>query len=276
MKIKGSFPVSMKISKYELYEASVQDSRAELSFFKRVYRNAFGKDPKVFREDFCSTFLNSVTWVKQAKDHVSYAVDRDEEPLEYGCKNHLAKLKPEQRERVMLFQKNVLDVKTPPADMITVSNFSICFLKERERLLEYLKSCHKALKSKGVMIMDMLGGEELPEETEDATKFELKDGTKATYFWEHAGFNPINSEAKFYIHYQIKGQKKMNRVFSYNWRMWSLPELKDLFLEAGFKGVDIYWEGDDPDSDEGNGVFHKAVKAQSCAIWVAYIVGVKK
>lgn len=265
-----------KYSKYELYEASVQDSRAELSFFQRVYRNAFGKKPNVFREDFCSTFLNSVTWAKLDKKHISFAVDRDEEPLEYGCKTHLAKLKPEQKDRVFLFRKNVLNVKTPPADMITVSNFSICFLKDRERILEYFKSCHKALKSKGVMIMDLLGGQEVPDEQEDATKFELKDGTKAVYYWEHAGYNPITNDATFYIHYKVKGQKKMNRVFSYHWRMWTLPELKDLLLEAGFKHVDIYWEGDDPDDDGGNGIFSRRTKAESCPIWVAYIVGIKK
>lgn len=262
-------------SKYELYEASVQDSKDELKFFQRAYVNEFGKKPISLREDFCSTFLNSLTWIKMGKDHTSYGVDMNPEPLEYGTKNHLSKLKPEDQVRLTLFNENVLTVKTPSVDLITVSNFSICFLKTRQQMLDYFKSCFHTLHPEGMMIFDLLGGQELPDEQEDKRAFKLPDGTKAYYFWEHAGYNPITHDAKFYIHYQIKGQKKMNRVFSYDWRMWSLPEFKDILMEAGFRKVDVYWEGDDPDSQEGNGIFRKATKAESCPIWLAYMVGIK-
>ena len=142
-------------------------------------------------------------------------------------------------------------------------------------MLEYFKNCHRTLKNKGVMIFDLLGGEELPKEQEDKTPFELPDRTKATYFWEHAGYNPITDEAKFYIHYQVKGEKKQNKVFRYDWRMWSIPEFTDLLKEAGFSDVQVYWEDDDPDDDGGSGVFRRKSKAQSCPIWIAYIVGIK-
>lgn len=265
-----------KYSKYELYEASVQDSPSELDFFHRVYQNVFNKKATVFREDFCSTFLNSVTWVKRNKKNIAYAVDLNPEPLEYGCANHIAKLSENQKERIFLFNENVLKVRTPPADLITVSNFSICFLKQRKSMVNYFTSCFKSLKSKGVVIFDLLGGEELADPVEDKTPFKLDDGTKAFYYWEHDGFNPINHEAKFHIHYKIKGKKKQMRVFSYDWRMWSLPELQDILKEAGFSSVDVYWEGDAPRGNGGNGVFRKASKAESCPIWIAYIVGIKK
>lgn len=262
-------------SKYELYEASVQDSKDELHFFQRVYTNEFGKKPTSFREDFCSTFLNSCTWVKSGPNHIAYAVDRDAEPLAYGTLHHFEKLNPSQKERLKLFNDNVLTVKTPSTDLITVSNFSICFLKTRAQMLAYFKSCLDSLHSEGIMIFDLLGGQEIPDLQEDKTSFTLPDGTKAHYFWEHAFYNPITNEAKFYIHYQIKGEKKMERVFSYDWRMWSLSEFKDILTEVGFRRVDVYWEGDDPKTNEGNGIFRKATKAQSCPIWLAYVVGVK-
>jgi hypothetical protein len=265
-----------RYSKYELYEASVQDPIEELKFFKRVYTNTFNRKPKVFREDFCSTFLNSVTWVKSHKDHIAYAVDLASEPLKYGREVHLSKLKPEQKKRIRLYNDNVLTVKTPPVDILTVSNFSICFLRERKMLLQYFKKCYKALDTKGALIIDLLGGEELPEETEDRTPFKLPDGTKADYFWEHSGYNPITNQAKFFIHYKVKGQKKQKKVFTYNWRMWSLPELQDLMKEAGFKTVDIYWEGNDPVDNGGNGIFRKTLKTESCPIWIAFVVGIKR
>lgn len=263
-------------SKFELYEASVQDSDFELDFFQRVYKNAFGKKPISIREDFCSTFLNSVTWVKRNKNNVALAVDINPIPLDYGKKTHLRKLSWEQQERLHLFQANVLNIRTRPVDLITVSNFSIFFLKQRKDMLAYLKNCHATLKSKGAMIFDILGGEELPQSVEDVSDFKLADGTKAKYYWEHAKFNPITNEAMFYIHYKVKGQKKMNRVFSYDWRIWSISEFRDLLMEAGFDDVEVYWEGDDPRGSGGNGVFSKVTKAKSCPIWLAYIVGIKK
>ncbi len=263
-----------KYSKYELYEASVQDSKYELDFFQQVYRSIFGKKPLILREDFCSTFLNSITWVKRNKNNIALAVDINSVPLDYGKKNHFPKLNTQQLERIHLFQTNVLHVKTRPVDMITISNFSICFIKKRELMLEYFKNCHRTLKNKGVMIFDLLGGEELPKEQEDKTPFELPDRTKATYFWEHAGYNPITDEAKFYIHYQVKGEKKQNKVFRYDWRMWSIPELREILEEVGFKKSHVYWEGTTR-KGEGNGVFTRTEKGEECEAWIAYIASEK-
>lgn len=265
-----------KYSKFELYEASVQDPDTELDFFERVYKNSFGKKPTTIREDFCSTFWNSVTWVKRNKENVALAVDINPIPLEYGKKVHLSNLNMEQRERMHLFQADVLTIKTRPVDLITISNFSIFFLRERKQMLDYFKNCLATIKDKGAIIFDMLGGEEMPEIGVDESSFKLNDKTKATYFWEHESFNPINNEGKFHIHYKIKGQKKMNRVFSYYWRMWSITEFRDLLMEAGFSDVNVYWEGDDARGNGGNGIFRKAEKAKSCPIWLAYIVGIKK
>jgi len=59
-------------------------------------------------------------------------------------------------------------------------------------------------------------------------------------------------------------------VFTYDWRFWMLPEIKDLLLEAGFSEVKTYWEGDDEDGG-GNGVFTEAKDAENCDAWVTYI-----
>lgn len=41
----------------------------------------------------------------------------------------------------------------------------------------------------------------------------------------------------------------------YDWRLWSLSELKDLLEKAGSRKVDVYWKGTDPSNGGGNGVF---------------------
>ena len=71
-----------------------------------------------------------------------------------------------------------------------------------------------------------------------------------------------------------KGEKKRERVFSYDWRMWTIPELKEIMEDAGFKKVHVYWEGSDEDGD-GDGEFTRVTQGEECESWVAYVVGEK-
>ena len=62
------------------------------------------------------------------------------------------------------------------------------------------------------------------------------------------------------------------RAFRYDWRIWSLPELREILDEVGFSTVDTYWEGTDRETNEGNSIFTKRSKAQDDPAWVAYLV----
>jgi hypothetical protein len=57
--------------------------------------------------------------------------------------------------------------------------------------------------------------------------------------------------------------------------MWTIPEVREVMLEAGFDRADVYWEGTDEDTNEGDGVFTKAEQGESDPAWNAYVVGVK-
>ena len=63
-------------------------------------------------------------------------------------------------------------------------------------------------------------------------------------------------------------------VFKYDWRMWSIPEIKEIMLEVGFQDTLVYWEGTNK-KGLGNGIFSKRKKGEACLSWIAYIVGVK-
>ena len=52
--------------------------------------------------------------------------------------------------------------------------------------------------------------------------------------------------------------------------MWSIPELKDILEEVGFKKVHVYWEGTDEDGD-GDGEFKRVEKGEDCESWIAYL-----
>ena len=98
--------------------------------------------------------------------------------------------------------------------------------------------------------------------------------TKITYFWDQENFAPISHNASFHIHFKRKGERKRKKVFSYDWRLWTLPEIKDLLQEAGFRKTHVYWEGTNRNG-EGDGKFVRTNKGEDCQAWVAYIVSEK-
>jgi hypothetical protein len=66
----------------------------------------------------------------------------------------------------------------------------------------------------------------------------------------------------------------IKKAFSYEWRLWSAPEIRELLLEAGFRKATVYWEGEDEDGD-GNGEFTPDESGVADLAWIAYIVAEK-
>ena len=77
-----------------------------------------------------------------------------------------------------------------------------------------------------------------------------------------------------FIHFRFPDGSKLKKAFSYSWRLYTAPELRDMLLEAGFRDVTVYWEGEDEDG-EGNGVFTPNEKGEADLAWIAYIVAEK-
>ena len=258
-----------KFDKYWYYRHSVQSPELDLRFMRKCYRTLRRKEPYVFREDFCSTFALSCEWVKMGPLYKSVAVDIDSQPLKYGKEKYLLHLKPHQQKRVRVINTNVLNKNTAKADIIGALNFSYFTFKKRVELKKYFFNCLKLLNSNGLLIIDCFGGTQCFEKNEEQT-----DYGSFIYFWDQRSFDPITHHSLFHIHYKRKGEKKQNRAFSYNWRLWMIPELKDLLQEVGFHKVHIYWEGTDK-KGEGNGHFTRRKKGEECESWIAYIVSEK-
>ncbi|MCZ0933152.1 MAG: class I SAM-dependent methyltransferase [Oligoflexia bacterium] len=252
--------------KYFYYKKSVQSPIEDIKFFKKTFKHFFKKPAHIFREDFCGTFYVAYHWIKDHSKNKAIAIDADKEPIEYGNKHHLSKLKDSQKNRLKVLNKNVLDKNLPKAEIITVSNFSYFALKERSSMLKYFKNVRKALSKKGLFIIDVLGGPECEELSEE----EAQHGG-FSYYWDQDRFDPISRTGQFYIHFKRKGEKKREKEFSYSWRLWSLPELKDILTEAGFSKVHVYWEGSNKQG-EGNGIFKQTKKGDICDTWIAYLV----
>lgn len=252
--------------KYKYYLRAVQSPDSDVEFFRDTYKTLRGKPAKTLREDFCGTFAISCEWVKLETNHLACGVDLDPEPLEYGRANHLSHLSEEQRGRVRLVERNVLSHELPVSDIIVAVNFSYFIFKTRNRMREYFENCLRTLSDSGILILDCFGGSACHEPNEEEIEHE-----DFSYFWDQDTFNPITNEAMFHIHFKIKGEPRRDKVFSYDWRLWSLPELRELLLEAGFSKVTTYWEGTDADG-EGNGEFTPAEVGEACETWIAYLI----
>jgi SAM-dependent methyltransferase len=257
--------------KYWYYSASVQSPIDDVRFYDRVYHDARGKSPRVLREDFCGTFINCCEWVKLGPERRAIGVDLDPEPIGYGREHYLPKLDAGQQSRVTIIQDNVLSPGLPKADLICAMNFSFFIFKQRKELVSYFKNCLEALEPGGVLSIDCFGGSECTEPNEEETEYEDEG---YSYFWDQDGFDPLTHHAVFHIHFKRKGEKKRLNVFTYDWRMWTVPELKDALLDAGFSEVKTYWEGT-TDDGEGDGNFHLAEKGEVCESWVAYLAALK-
>ena len=252
--------------KYFYYKSSVQSPTDDIKFFQKTFKHFFKKSAYIFREDFCGTFYLAYHWIKKHSKNKAIAIDADKDPIEYGNKHHLSKLKTEEKKRLTVLNKNVLDKNLPKAEIITVSNFSYYALKERNLMLKYFKNVHSSLFKNGLFIIDVLGGPDCEELSEEEVEHE-----NFSYYWDQDHFNPISRTGQFYIHFKRKEEKKREKVFQYDWRLWSLPELKDILIDAGFSKVHVYWEGTNKQG-EGNGLFKAETEGELCDTWIAYLV----
>lgn len=260
--------------KFDCYQKSVQAPEHEIEFFEQAYRDANGRKPMVLREDFCGTFAVCCEWVKSSPSRTALGVDLCGDTLQWGRDNNLAKLTDSEASRLRLLQQDVRKRNRPQADVLAAQNFSFWIFKTRQTLLEYFTLARANLKAGGVMVMDMMGGGDcfLEDQTDKRT---IGSGKKAfKYYWEQARFNPVTSDASFYISFRFKDGSKLKRAFEYHWRFWSIVEVRELLEEAGFRESHVYWQEEDEDGED-TGVWSRTEEAASSAVWVSYLVAVK-
>ena len=87
------------------------------------------------------------------------------------------------------------------------------------------------------------------------------------YVWEQETFNPYNNHTICHIHFRFADGSALKRAFSYDWRVWSLPELRDLLSEVGFGKVEEWWDGTDDDT-----MVRLTPEDENFVSWLGYIV----
>lgn len=261
--------IKLPFDKYAFYSEAVQSPADDVKFYRKVYKELrHGSIPKTLREDFCGAGAICCEWVKLDKTHSSCGLDLDAEPMNYGRANYISQLTPEQQSRIVLIKKDVLSKNLPSADIVVAVNFSYFFFKKREILKRYFENVYKTLSPNGLFVLDIFGGTQCTHDIEDVTKHK-----NFTYYWDQQSFDPVTNEAYFEIHFGYK-KKKYEGVFIYDWRMWTIPEIREIMQEVGFQETHVYWEGTKKDGS-GDGNFKRTDKGEDCLSWIAYICGVK-
>ncbi len=259
-----------KADRYDLYQKSVQEPSCEVEFFDRIFRKQFGRPPLILREDFCGTAAVCCEWVNSRDDRRAIGVDLDPETIQW-CRDHNFKdLKADARARIEFHVDDVRHLHEPKAHVLAAQNFSFFCFKTRDALRLYFEAARQNLDEQGLLVLDMMGGSEVM--LEDHSDTSKKKGF--TYIWEQARFDPITHDCLFHIHFRFRDGSRIRKAFTYQWRLWSLPEVQELLLEAGFSAADVYWEGVDQDG-EGDGVFRKRKHGTADPSWIAYVVGVR-
>lgn len=261
-------PTNDIFDKYAAYAESVQSPKDDAKFLSRVYGELVKREPILLREDFCAAFELCCKWVTLDSKKKAIGLDLDPEPLTYGKRHYLPRLREGERSRIKIYQRDVLSRSTPKADIICAFNFSYYIFHTRSVLLQYFKQCRRSLLKNGILAVDIFGGPRCGASSVDVRKYK-----GLTYYWQQENFDPINNHAKFHIHFKPKNGRKRNRVFSYDWRMWSIPEIRDLMMEAGFRDVVVYWEGT-AKNGSGSGKFYQRRVGEPCEVWLAYVIGI--
>ena len=257
--------------RHVLYQISVQAPEVDARIYSRWFANYTGRELRVLREDFCGTAVLACHHVLRHPDNRAIGVDLDGPTLAWGREHNVDKLlNDEQKQRLLLLQKNVLEVRSPKADAILALNFSYSVFQTRALLGAYVKNCFASLKPGGMLFADAWGGPDVIKQKTDKSR---KGGF--TYEWEQVRYDPISHHIDCAIHFSFPDGTRMKNAFVYDWRLWTLAELRELFVDAGFQDVHVLWEGTDHKTGGGNGVFKRKEVGDMDEAWISIVVGRK-
>lgn len=236
-------------NRYELYEAAAQSPLMQAQFLAALVGER--DDGTNLGEDFCGSGAISRAWIEMHVNNRAICVDHDAEPL--------ARLRTLARDpaRVRIHQRDVMDVDDA-CDVIVVLNFSICELHSRSALLSYLKHARRRLADAspaGLFVLDIYGGVDAFALGE--SDIELRDGVR--YIWEQREADPLTGRVVNAMHF-MTDHAELRDAFVYDWRLWSVPELREALAEAGFCDLAVYDRLGDAIDDEGR-LYPRAIES---------------
>ena len=91
---------------------------------------------------------------------------------------------------------------------------------------------------------------------------------------DRESFNPVTAECVFRISFKFSDGSKLKNAFTYEWRFWTIPEVRELLEEAGFSHSYVYFDREDDDGED-TGEWCRTEEYPSHESWIGYIVAVR-
>jgi SAM-dependent methyltransferase len=220
----------MDLDRHDLYERTVQSPEKVVRFVRELH----GGDPRVLGEDFSGTAAVSRTWVKLVEGGCTTTIDHDASILERAAGI----------ERLELVHGDVRHATDPakhPADVIFVGNFSIGEIGERADLVRYLERSRRRLRPRGVFVCDVYGGPSAFRVGAIERSHWIEGGDRIRYVWEQREVDAHSGRVVDAMHFRVEREGEIvasiEDAFVYRWRLWSVAELREAMLEAGFRST---------------------------------------
>lgn len=279
-------PMSVVPDALELYRWAVQDPGTHVAVLGRMYERLRGRKPTVLREDFAGTSAESVAWVAGGDDRSAVAVDHDPATRDWA-KRRAARLLGERAGRVQFVEGDVLNVAPPEvsaADVISVLNFSIFHFHHRGDLAAYFEHARRSLAAGGILVLNAFGGPGALRKTIDRRRVEPAATDEPApppfeYRWEQRSYDAVANRLDCRIHFVVDdgdgNATTIENAFQYDWRAWTLPELTELILEAGFADAQVWRHSYDPARGTAGVFLGPVERIENLDTWLAYVIAVR-
>lgn len=221
------------LNRFDLYELAVQAPDTQATFLRALH----GQTPRILREDFCGPASIARAWIALNPAHRAIGVDRDPEPLDHA-RARLTAASGGALERCELVVADVLACDTP-ADIIAAFNFAAGELPDRAALVAYLRHARSALLPGGLLALDLYGGPQAYEIGRLATDIPSEAGP-IRYVWEQRRADPLTGRVVNAMHFRMPDGRQLRNAFVYHWRLWSVPEMRDAMMDAGFASTAVH------------------------------------
>ncbi len=284
--------------KLALYRAAVQHPQAEVAFLHRAYQHYRGRDPVLLREDFAGTAAVAASWVGVDEDHQALAIDSHSPTLRWAMRQAGQEL-GDRAGDLHFIHADVMEVAAPRVDVLIALNFSSFIYHDRASLRAYFRNARKSLRTGGaggsggtgkapsrqggahaggfggILVIDAYGGPGALTPQIQSRPAYTQTGIEFTYLWEQKKINAVTGLVDNRIHFKFPDGRSRANAFRYHWRLWTLPEIVELMLEAGFAQAQVWCDQVDPETGQSEGDFAPIDHLREREDWVAYIIGVK-